>query len=258
MAMSKYVLLGVSVLALGLFLGSQCAARIDPKTIVGIWLLDEGEADDASENERHGRLTGKPKVVEGKFGTALDFSGEGESVKIADLAEILPTKVVTITLWVKIGDHGKNPDVFNLNPWEPGRIAVAIWDKQIFWHFGVGGKWIVIRFIDEEWVGQWKHWTFINNAEDNFMAGYIDGEKAARIGGISGVYEQRGGDFHIGGRPEASFSGAIDDFGMFNTTLSEEDIKMIVDRGLERAALFQGVNSAAKLATIWGGLKASQ
>ena len=33
---------------------------------------------------------------------------------------------------------------------------------------------------------------------------------------------------------------------------------MIVDSGLERAALFQGVNSAAKLATIWGGLKASE
>ena len=58
--------------------------------------------------------------------------------------------------------------------------------------------------------------------------------------------------------PGSSFSGAIDDFGIFNTTLSEDDIKMIVDSGLERAALFQGVNSAAKLATIWGGLKASE
>ena len=88
------------------------------------------------------------------------------------------------------------------------------------------------------------------------MAGYIDGEKAARIKGISGEYEQRGGDFHIGGRIGSSFSGAIDDFGIFNTTLSEDDIKMIVDKGLERAALFQGVDSSGKLATIWGGLKA--
>ena len=195
MATRNRVLLGVSVLALGLILGSQCTARIDPKTIIGVWLLDEGEGDDASGNERHGKLTGKPKVVEGKFGTALNLSGEGDTVKISDLAETLPTKVVTITLWVKIKNFGKNPDVFSLNPWEPGRIAVAIWDKQIFWHFGVGGKWIVIRFIDEEWVGQWKHWTFINNNEDNFMAGYIDGEKAAKIGGISGEYEQRGGEF---------------------------------------------------------------
>lgn len=257
MPASNRVLFGASVLALGLIFGLQCTARIDPKTIVGVWLLDEGEGTDASENERHGKLTGKPKVVEGKFGTALNLSGEGDSVMISDLAETLPTKEVTITLWVKIGDHGKNPDVFSLDPWEPGRIAVAIWDKQIFWHFGVGNTWIVIRFIDEEWVGQWKHWTFINNAEDNFMAGYIDGEKATRIKGISGEYEQRGGNFHIGGRIGSSFSGAIDDFGIFNTTLSEDDIKMIVDKGLERAALFQGVDSSAKLATIWGGLKAS-
>ncbi len=257
MAISKLVLLTVSVLAFGLILGGQCAARIDPKTIVGVWLLDEGKGNDASGNERHGKLTGKPEVVEGKFGTALNLSGKGDTVKISDLAQALPAKEVTIVLWVKIEDIANNPDVFSLDPWEPGRVAVAIWDKQIFWHFGVGDKWIVIRFIDEEWIGQWKHWTFINNAEENFMAGYVDGEKAARIKGISGEYAERDGNFHIGGRPGSSFSGAVDDFAIFNTTLSEDDIKMIVERGLARAALFQDVSSAAKLATIWGGLKAS-
>ena len=255
MAISKLVLLATVVLVLGLILGTHCTARIDPKTIVGVWLLDEGQGDDASGNERHGKLTGRPKVVEGKFGTALNLSGEGDTVRISDLAQSLPTKEVTITLWVKIEKHANNPDVFSLDPWEPGRVAVAIWDKQMFWHFGVGGKWIVIRFIDEEWIGQWKHWTFINNAEDNFMAGYVDGEKAARIKGISGEYAPRDGHFHIGGRPGSSFSGAIDEFAIFDTTLSEEDIKMIVDNGLARTALF--VNNAAKLATIWGGLKGS-
>ena len=78
------------------------------------------------------------------------------------------------------------------------------------------------------------------------MAGYVDGEKAARIKGISGEYAERDGNFHIGGRPGSSFSGAVDDFAIFNTTLSEDDIKMIVERGLARAAL-SGVSSTAKL-----------
>lgn len=257
MAINNHVLLGVSILTLGLILGLPCTARINPETIVGVWLLDEGNGDDASGNEHHGELTGKPKAVEGKFGTALIFSGNGDTVRIRGLAQVLPTHEVTIVLWAKITSIANNPDVFSLDPWEPGRVAVAIWDKQIFWHFGVGDKWMVNRFVGEDWIGQWKHLTFINNAEDNFMAGYIDGEKTARFKGISGEFVQRDGNFHIGGRPGSSFTGAIDEFAIFNTTLSDDDIKMIVERGLERAALFQSVNPAAKLATIWGGLKVS-
>ena len=258
MAINKVLVLLGSVLALGLILGRQCAARIDPETIVGVWLLDEGNGNDASGNEHHGEFTGKLEVVEGKFGTALNFSGKGDTVKIRGLAQVLPTNEVTIVLWAKITSIANNPDIFGLVPWEPGRVAVAIWDKQIFWHFGVGDVWIVNRFVGEDWIGQWKHLTFINNAEDNFMAGYIDGEKTARFKGISGKFAHRDGDFHIGGRPGSSFKGAIDEFAIFNTTLSDDDIKMIVERGLDRAALFfQSVNRAAKLATIWGGLKAS-
>lgn len=52
-------------------------AKVDPGSIVGVWLLDEGRGDvvkDLSENKNDGKIVGA-KWVDGKFGTALEFDG---------------------------------------------------------------------------------------------------------------------------------------------------------------------------------------
>ena len=61
--------------SIGILFISAASASIDPDTVVGVWLFDEGKGDvasDASGNGLDGELMDKPKWVEGKFGMALE------------------------------------------------------------------------------------------------------------------------------------------------------------------------------------------
>ena len=60
-----------SLLFSGVLFVSTASAAIDPGTVTGLWLFDEGKGNvvtDASENGLEGEFEGKPKWVEGKFG----------------------------------------------------------------------------------------------------------------------------------------------------------------------------------------------
>jgi len=55
-----------------------CSGKIDPESVVGMWLLDEGKGDtakDSSGSGNDGTLANNPKWVEGKSGKALEFNG---------------------------------------------------------------------------------------------------------------------------------------------------------------------------------------
>ena len=81
---------------------STASAEIDPDSVVGVWLFDEGKGDiatDASENGLDGELIDKPKWVEGKFGMALEFDGQSSYVQIP--AHENPNEAITVSAWVK-------------------------------------------------------------------------------------------------------------------------------------------------------------
>jgi hypothetical protein len=48
------------------------------------------------------------------------------------------------------------------------------------------------------------------------------------------------------------FPGMLDELARFNVVLSEDEIRAIMDNGLEAS---MAVSSAGKLATIWGKIK---
>ena len=67
--------------------------------------FDEGEGDtvqDFSGKDNHGTLMGKPKWVEGKEGSALQFSGEENSnyVEVPDHPSLNPDSEVTCAAWI--------------------------------------------------------------------------------------------------------------------------------------------------------------
>ncbi len=73
----RYWLVAVVVLFAVGMLANSSYARIDPESIVGVWLLDEGAGDvakDTSGNENDGEIVGA-KWTDGKFGKALEFDG---------------------------------------------------------------------------------------------------------------------------------------------------------------------------------------
>lgn len=107
--------------------------------------------------------------------------------------------------------------------------------------------------LGAEVEGKWQHWAFIHSIADNVMLAYQDGEVVGESQN-SKAYAPRAGDFHIGGRIGSSFKGFVDEVGIFEAVLSQDDIQSIMDNGLE-AQVF-AVNPTSKLATSWGKVKA--
>ena len=73
-----------SLFSFGVLFISTTSAEIDPDTIVGMWLFDEGKgnvATDETGNGLDGEFKGKPKWVTGQFGQALEFDGKSAYVQ---------------------------------------------------------------------------------------------------------------------------------------------------------------------------------
>jgi len=97
----KLSLLYVSVIVISLMFTSQSFAKIDPKTIGGMWLFDEGQGDiakDSSGNGNNGKLKNGPKWVKGKFDEALSFGGPNSNncVLAPDSKSLSMTKNMTL------------------------------------------------------------------------------------------------------------------------------------------------------------------
>ena len=242
-----------------IFTTSSGHAEIDPDTIRGLWLLDEGKGKDAKDrsgNELHGTFTGTPKWREGKFGQAVEFGGAGDTVKIEGFGLEFPAEEVTITSWVKV-EGFKNQDLFSLEPLEvgnKGRVTVHFpWDNGVHWQFGTPFTGIDPIPLDKAVKGKWQHWAFIHSVVENMFLVYQDGEEVKKTP-RSKAFVPGAADFHIGGRLGSSFEGFVDEVGVFETVLSQADIKSIMENGLE-ARVF-AVSPASKLATSWGKIKA--
>ncbi len=99
----KLLLFGIVVLFIFGALTMPSYARIDPKTIIGMWLFDDGKgtlAKDFSENKIDGTLMNGPKWSEGKFGKAVELDGVDDYINVSGSSGLQPTKEFTISAWV--------------------------------------------------------------------------------------------------------------------------------------------------------------
>lgn len=71
-----------SLIIFWLIISSLGYAKIDPKSVVAMWLLDNVKGDsakDASKNGHDGKIQGA-ELVDGKIGKALSFDGKDDLV----------------------------------------------------------------------------------------------------------------------------------------------------------------------------------
>ena len=70
--------------------------------LVGYWSFDEADgAADLSGNGNHSIIRGNLKVIEGKFGEALEFNGSTDYVEIPDAPAISELEALSIAAWIK-------------------------------------------------------------------------------------------------------------------------------------------------------------
>jgi len=227
------------------------AADIDPATIVGVWLLDDEEkgiAKDLSNNAFDGVIQGT-KQEAGKFGKSLDFA-KGDTVTI-NLGKGTITNKVSVAMWLKFTDLTGQQNYY------------SIWDQSDHRYVPYKTSANELHF----WSNSWdipstvfisaKTWYHVVNIYDGTKVSiYVDGELKN---------SQAAAAFTLSDQPQTSWLATdkggwisactIDDVGLFNAALSEENVKSIMQNGIARAVGFAAVYPSSKLPALWGALK---
>jgi len=239
--MRRLTTICIGSMLIGLMLAGPSHALVDPDTILGAWLLDEGTGDttaDASGNGRDGTLVNSPAWVMGAFGNALEFDGSSTYVTCGAPAEF-SVDVFSVSFWCYIPNiQGWNHMISrgsHVASGTPGSVnwGVMMYDQQetiLYETFNDTG-WVGISTAAP--AGEWHH--VVATLDVTAMQLFLDGELAATASG--GVLLDESRAFIIGGRSDAGsvggfFDGSLDDVGYFNAILSEEDIQTIMNQGL--------------------------
>lgn len=230
-------------------------AQIDPDSIVGLWLFDEGAgkvAKDSSDNDYDGDLEKNPTWVDGKFGQALEFLGSCY-VELRDSAQGIPFGTVepfSITAWVK--NQGGGTVVGKFNGGVIGAYILVI---------GGGGT---VTFHRE--VAPWglSGNKALPNDEFGHVAITYDGaEMKIYVDGEFDVKQDRGaqntdmvtpvliGARFTNGTPSEFFQGILDEVAIFNIALTEDEILEVMN-GLSAP---EAVSPSGTLVTTWASLK---
>ncbi|MEJ2704601.1 MAG: LamG domain-containing protein [Sedimentisphaerales bacterium] len=216
----------------GLMCTSHSNGQVDPKSIEGVWLFDEGSGSVAADHSGHGYdadLKENAAWVEGKFRHALEFDG-ASYLEIRNSSENLAfggSEPFSITAWVKNQGGGTVMGKFN-----GGVIGAYI--------LSVGGGGTV-SFHRE--VDPWAFAGTMTLPADDFghvavtydgatMKIYVNGEfDAEQERGAQNT--DRATPVLIGARftdsePSEFFSGVLDEVALFNVALTAGQIRDVM------------------------------
>lgn len=261
-SLSGVILACISLVFVGLIVTNPSNAKIDPATIAGLWLFDEGSGKiikDSSGNNLDGDVIGNVKWVDGKFGKAVEFDGTGGHVKIKD--HVNPTVAITVTAWCKSSSatwnqHGwlvEKRDAYILHPVQGTRnMAFCVvnggpWNKPFGWDTGQ---------IGPDDITQWHMYTCTFNSKTGDWKIWIDGEERSKLSCNKAELAPDNGPIFIGndtccaGRFGA---GIVDEVAVFSVELGKAEIQDIYKQGLKTVAL--SVDRTGKASTTWGEVK---
>lgn len=236
-----------------IFFGAMEAFSGIDKNTVGIWIFDEGKGEkvkDLTDNHNDGKIQGDVKWVKGKFGTALEFNGNG-SVIVPNSPSLNITEQITIEAWITFSDAGKGQDMV-IARIEPSYSLQKFNNDQIEGWVSIAG-WKGVRGLAGGQVlkpNTWYHVAF--SYDGKVLKTYVNGE-LDRENKISGKIDVVNAPFTIGSyKGEAYFwRGFIDEVRVSNVARNQNDIKEAME-GFEKLL---GVNTVGKLAITWGKIK---
>jgi len=254
----KQTTFSLSLIVISLILVVKSYAAVDPESIMGMWLFDEGDGDvaiDSSENGNDGNLTNGPEWVDdGKINGGMYFDGSDDIVKVPMVVDYDEMSVV---VWFKDQGSPVRPRIVSNEHTDVSLTGFQLeYDTSgsgSFFDIGTGARAAAIFNFKAD-ADTWYHYA--GTYDGNNIRAYINGEVMAEGTG-SGSIKETGIDVHIGMSTYGGdqFKGILDEVAIFNKGLSQEDIQDIMENGLEEATGLAAVSSSGKLATSWGKIK---
>jgi hypothetical protein len=243
---------------------TQSEAMIDPESVVGIWLFDEGagnEAKDSSGNGRHGEVKGNLKWIQGKFSEALEFPGVSGSFVRIPHNDSFNVENFTIVTWLQAENTGARQEIMMK------RAQGGVNSQNIHLQIESGRNVVDVGFTaDNQWATGLFGQTDVTTGDWYHIAATYDGEMLRLyVNGIPDGQQPRstipdnndasltiGAVFENGTTP---LKGVLDDVGLFNVALEEDDIVDIMEKGLKEVLGAKAVDAKDKLAIFWGVVK---
>jgi len=259
--MRSFSIAFVSLIAIWLGFSGVSDAKIESATIVGIWLFDEGNGNttrDSSGNGHDGEIGNGIKWIDGQYGTkALHFPGS--AVVIVPHEESLSLVTWTITAWIRaefqngwVEFVSKSVPVGNTD-FRNYVLQIENNTGLLRPHFTQGAQqWKLTAGTTDLRDGKWHH--VAGTYDRNFIRAYVDGELEGEAA-FNNVPDTNEEPLVFGAITPAVnfFTGAIDEVGLFNAALTEDDIRTIMEEGLSKAL---AIYPSEKLATTWASVKA--
>ena len=258
----KFVYLILTVVVVWLMPIGRSVAVINPDTLAGLWLLDDGAGKivvDTSGNGHDGELVGDLKWAVGRFGQALEFDGDDGMVNTPYISDD-QNNAFTISAWIKPSiDIAKQIVVAGRSNGGP-QLNLNASGKAMTGFKMNNGQFAHASGTTTFPKGEWTHLagTYDGSVIKVYVNATQEGElKPANLPGANAF------GFQIGAFDESLHGGAyigqfapaaIDDIAIFNVALTEEELQSLVDNGLSGAL---AVTRMGKMAVTWGNLKSN-
>jgi PKD repeat protein len=232
-------------------------AVIDEGSLVGVWLFDENEgeiAHDSSDNGNDAEFQGAPQWVDGKFGKALWFNGSTDYVAAPDSESLdINGDQLSIVAWINGEDWpAANHVVRKVADGDTSAIYILrVQPDTVRIYLNTGGGDEITDGVTVLPVDEWTHVAMVYDGAEVqvYVNGELDGSKPQ-----SGEVRQSDNELRIGrGEPAGYFMGIIDEVAVFASALTEEDIREIMEVGLNELIL--PVEFSGKLPTVWAEVK---
>ncbi len=241
--------------------------------LVSYWSFDNADVQGSTVRDLVGRndgtLVGDPQQISGKFGDAFQFDGAPDAIDVGssddgslDFGE---DKDFSMMGWIKVDnppetDGGESTIISKGDGGNNARFLWKIAGTQVFVTIaneaGAGPK---VNFTSAMDVvdGNWHHVVVVADRSE-WTRIYIDGKFDAEAGATEGTNvttESRmyiGASVRIGETTRRYFEGLIDEVGIYNRVLTENDISHNFNsQGL-------AVSPQEKLTITWGEIKATR
>lgn len=267
----------LSLLLAAMWYVNVADAKLDEKTIAGMWTFEEGkgeEVKDLSGNGSDGVFVGDLKWAKGKFGGGLEFNGADTWVKIgtkgdADSLAALDfkeSKGFSIHAWVNSAVEPVGKCVIwkglGCSTWSQYLLGTGAHENgdgrvnKASFHIRAGNGGARQEVLGDELPA--KEWLHLVGVWDGAKAHiYVNG-KLQNSADAAGPPWASPEEVYLGADPgcnkRCQWNGIMDEIAIFNVALSEDDVKSL-GSGIEGAL---AVDAAGKTTTTWGKLKATK
>jgi plastocyanin len=213
----------------GLSKTKDISISITQQNLIAAYDFEQSSGDliDQTGNGHNGTVSGPTRDVSGVSGSAYQFDGSNnDNVSIPNDSQLNPSQI-TVSTWVYWTGSGKEYIIEKADDPDKGYGLTINSASQIQFGIGNGSGYAVAAssntFPKNRWV------SVVGTYDGSTVKTYVDGEEVASTS--AGTISDDSGPFMFGAHansPNSSnFNGKIDETEVYNTALSESEVKEI-------------------------------